>query len=183
MTAARASLTRWLALASVRAGNVIGGGDWAADRLIPDFLLLRRPKDPANLLATLDQVVGAVQFVFLFSLLAGLVVLYAAIEASSGERGHDLAVLRALGGRRRQLRQVVLVEFAVLGALAGLLAGLGASAIGTGLARWVFQLDYLPSPELMFVAVASGLVGVTLIGMVASRRAFTGPVVERLRGA
>jgi len=25
-------------LASVRAGNVIGGGDWAADRLIPDFL-------------------------------------------------------------------------------------------------------------------------------------------------
>ena len=27
-----------IALASARAGNVIGGGDWAADRLIPDFL-------------------------------------------------------------------------------------------------------------------------------------------------
>ncbi len=136
-----------------------------------------------QLQATLNQVVGAVQFVFLFSLLAGLVVLYAAIEASSGERGHDLAVLRALGGRRRQLQQVVLVEFAVLGALAGLLAGLGASAIGTGLARWVLQLDYLPSPGLMLIAVLGGLFGVTLIGMAASRRALTGHVVERLRGA
>ncbi len=152
-------------------------------RQFPNITVIDVAALVSQLQATLDQVVGAVQFVFLFSLLAGLVVLYAAIEASSGERGHDLAVLRALGGRRRQLRQVVLVEFAVLGALAGLLAGLGASAIGTGLARWVFQLDYLPSPELMFVAVASGLVGVTLIGMVASRRAFTGPVVERLRGA
>jgi putative ABC transport system permease protein len=135
-----------------------------------------------QLQATLDQVVSAVQLVFVFSLLAGLVVLYAAIEASSGERSHELAVLRALGGRQRQLRQVVLAEFAVLGVLAGLLAGLGATAIGTALARWVFQLAYLPSADYVFIGVAAGLLGVSLAGMTASRRAFSGRVIERLRG-
>ncbi|MEW6514579.1 MAG: FtsX-like permease family protein [Pseudomonadota bacterium] len=131
---------------------------------------------------TLDQVVSAVQLVFMFSLLAGLVVLYAAIETSSGERSHELAVLRALGGRQRQLRQVVLAEFAVLGVLAGLLAGIGATAIGTALARWVFQLDYLPSAEYLLISIAAGVIGVSLSGMAASRRAFSGQVIERLRG-
>ncbi|MHB1429724.1 MAG: ABC transporter permease [Rhodocyclaceae bacterium] len=136
-----------------------------------------------QLQATLDQVVRAVQLVFGFSLLAGLVVLYAAIEASSGERGHELAVLRALGGRRAQLRQVVLAEFAVLGLLAGLLSGLGATAIGTALARWVFHLDYLPTPDYVLIGVAAGLAGVSLAGMAAARRGFSGRVIERLRGA
>ena len=135
-----------------------------------------------QLQATLDQVVGAVQLVFMFSLLAGLVVLYAAIEASSGERSHELAVLRALGGRQRQLRQVVLAEFAVLGLLAGLLSGLGATAIGTALARWVFQLDYLPTADYLFISIAAGVIGVSLAGMTATRRAFSGQVIERLRG-
>jgi putative ABC transport system permease protein len=131
---------------------------------------------------TLDQVVGAVQLVFMFSLLAGFVVLYAAIEASSGERSHELAVLRALGGRQQQLRQVVLAEFAVLGVLAGLLAGLGATAIGTALARWVFQLDYLPTADYLLIGIVAGVIGVSLSGMLASRRAFSGRVIERLRG-
>jgi len=135
-----------------------------------------------QLQATLDQVIGAVQLVFLFSLLAGLVVLYAAIEAGSGERTHELAVLRALGGRQRQLRQVVLAEFMVLGALAGLLAGLGATAIGTALARWVFHLDYLPTPAYLFAGILAGLLGVSIAGMTAARRAFSGRVIERLRG-
>lgn len=135
-----------------------------------------------QLQATLDQVIRAVQLVFLFSLLAGLVVLYAAIEASSGERSHDLAVLRALGGQQRQLRQVVLAEFIVLGLLAGLLSGLAATTIGTALARWVFQLDYLPTANYLLVSIAAGVITVGLSGLMASRRAFSGRVIERLRG-
>lgn len=135
-----------------------------------------------QLQAILDRAVGAVQLVFLFSLLAGGVVLYAAIEAGSGERSHELAVMRALGGQRRQLRQRVLAEFVAIGALAGLLSGLGVTAIGTALARWVFRLDYLPGADYLFIGVAVGLVGVSLAGMMATRRAFSGRIVERLRG-
>ncbi|MDO8959950.1 MAG: FtsX-like permease family protein [Rhodocyclaceae bacterium] len=131
---------------------------------------------------TLDQVARAVQLVFGFALLAGLVVLYAALQASAGERSHELAVLRALGGRRHQLRQALFAEFATLGALAGLLAGLAATAIGTALARWVFQLDYLPTPSLVLVGLLAGLAGVALAGLIATRRALSGQVVDGLRG-
>ncbi len=134
-----------------------------------------------QLQATLDQVVHAVQWVFGFALLAGLVVLYAALQASAGERSHDLAVMRALGGRRRQLRQALFAEFATLGAIAGLLAGLGAMAIGTALARWVFQLDYLPTSGLALIGMLVGLAGVVLAGLAATRQALCGRVVEGLR--
>jgi putative ABC transport system permease protein len=135
-----------------------------------------------QLQATLDQVARAVQLVFGFALLAGLVVLYAALQASAGERSHELAVLRALGGRRRQLYQALFAEFATLGAIAGLLAGLCATAIGTALARWVFDLDYLPTPGLLLVGVLAGLAGVALAGLAATRQALTGRVIEGLRG-
>jgi putative ABC transport system permease protein len=160
-----------------------GSSDVAGDlvRAFPNLTLIDVAAMVRQLQDTLDQVVQAVQIVFLFALLAGLVVLYAAIEAGSGERSHELAVLRALGGRQAQVRQVLFAEFAVLGLLAGLLAGLGASAIGTALARWVFQLDYLPSVSYLLMGIVAGLAGVSLAGLTAARRAFAGRVVERLR--
>jgi putative ABC transport system permease protein len=150
-------------------------------RQFPNLTVIELDAIVRQLQTMLAQAIAAVQVVFLFALVAGLVVLYAAIEASSAERSHELAVLRALGGRQRQLRQMVLAEFAALGILAGLLAGLGASLIGTALARWVFELDYLPSIEYLLIGAAAGLVGVGLAGRLALRRAFAGRVVERLR--
>lgn len=131
---------------------------------------------------TLDQVVHAVQVVFGFSLLAGLVVLYAALQAGAGERRHELAVLRALGSRRRQLRAALLTEFMVLGGSAGLLAGLAATSLGTALARWVFQLDYLPSPWLLVAGLVAGGLGVVVAGLAATRNACHGQVIDGLRG-
>ncbi|MBS3936693.1 MAG: ABC transporter permease [Sulfuritalea sp.] len=152
-------------------------------RQFPNLTVIELDAIMRQVQTMLAQAINAVQVVFLFSLVAGLLVLYAAIEASGGERSHELAVLRALGGRRSQLRQVVLAEFAALGLLAGLLAGLGASAIGAALARWAFQLDYLPSIDYLLIGVVAGLIGVGLAGRIAMRGAFAGRVIERLREA
>lgn len=114
--------------------------------------------------ATIDQVARAVQLVFGFAVLAGLAVLYAALQASADERRHELAVLRALGARSRQLAAALLAEFAALGALAGLLAGVAASLIGWGLARFVFRLDYLPQLELWLAGAVAGLFLVLVAG-------------------
>jgi putative ABC transport system permease protein len=116
-----------------------------------------------------DQVARAVQALFGFALAAGLVVLYAALQASSDERLRELAVMRALGARGRQLRAALLVEFAVLGALSGLLAGLGAAAIGYVLARYALHLPYQPTPSLLLIGVAAGVVGVAAAGLSATR--------------
>ena len=133
--------------------------------------------------ATIDQVARAVQVVFGFALLAGLAVLYAALQASADERRHELAVLRALGARTRQLSSALLAEFAVLGALAGLLAGIAASLIGWGLARFAFRLDYLPQVELWLVGALAGMALVVVAGWLGASSMLRQSAMPSLRAA
>jgi len=91
--------------------------------------------------------------------------------------------LRALGAQSAQLRAALLAEFAALGGVAGLLAGIAATAMATGLARWVFQLDYLPSPGILLAGVVVGSLGVMGAGLVATRRARAVVVTAGLREA
>ena len=131
---------------------------------------------------TIDQVVRAVQLIFGFSLLAGVVVLLASLQAGLDERRQELAVLRALGARSRQLVQALLAEYAVLGAMAGLLGGVGASAIGWVLARFAFQLDYWPDPAIALTGIAVGLLVVCLAGGLGMRPVLNQPALTSLRG-
>ena len=133
--------------------------------------------------ATIDQVARAVQLVFGFAVLAGLAVLYAALQASSDERRHELAVLRALGARSRQLSAALLAEFAALGALAGLLAGIAASLIGWALARFAFRLDYLPQVELWLVGLLAGTVLVVVAGWLGASSMLRQSALPALRAA
>jgi putative ABC transport system permease protein len=131
---------------------------------------------------SLEQLASAVQVVFGFALLAGLMVLYAALQASYDERIYELALLRAFGARRRQLTAALLTEFAALGAIAGLLAGLGTAGISWALARFVFHLDYFPDPSLLVWGLAVGSIGVALTGRLGTAGALRRPALEALRG-
>lgn len=123
-----------------------------------------------------EQMVRAVQALFGLALAAGLAVLYAALQASADERQRELAVMRALGARGRQLRAALAAEFAALGALAGSLAGLGAGAIGWALARFVFHLPYVPGPSLFLAGLLAGTLGVAAAGLWATRGMLRRPV-------
>jgi len=135
-----------------------------------------------QLQATLDQVARAVQVVFGFALVAGLMVLYAALQASYDERRYELALLRALGARGRQLRGALLAEFAILGGIAGLLAGMGAAGISWALARWVFRLNYIPDGGMLPLGVALGGLGIALAGWLGTAPVLKRPALESLRG-
>ncbi|WP_124950622.1 ABC transporter permease [Sulfuriferula thiophila] len=113
----------------------------------------------------LDRVSAAVQFVFVFSLASGLVVLYAALAATRDERALETALWRVLGARRQQLWLAQVTEFAAIGILAGLLAAAGASAIGWGLSSEVFNLPYHVDPLLWLVAMGLGGIGVAVAGV------------------
>ena len=106
--------------------------------------------------AILAQVAAAVQFLFLFTLAAGLLVLYATLLASQDERMRQAAILRALGASRAQLSRARWIEFGMTGALAGLLAAAGATAGGWALARFAFKLAWHFSPALWAAALAAG---------------------------
>src|SRR5207244_7388659 len=83
----------------------------------------------------LDKVIGAVEFLFGFTLAAGVVVLFAAVTATREERAREFAILRAVGATASLLRQVPRAELAGVGLLAGFLASLVAVAVGWGRGR------------------------------------------------
>ena len=123
----------------------------------------------------------AVQYVFLFTLAAGLMVLLAAVQSTRDERRYESAMLRTLGATRSVVFQGVAAEFIVLGALAGLLAAAGATVIGYLLATRVFDLQYSPDPWVWVVGVGGGAVLVGLAGVLAARSVVTHPPMQALR--
>jgi putative ABC transport system permease protein len=132
---------------------------------------------------TLDQVAHAVGLLFGLSWVAGIVVLYAGLQASADERQRELALMRALGARRGQLRRAMASEFFVLGAVSGLLAGCAAAGLAYALGRWVFHLDYLPSPLLPVTGLLVGALGVVLAGLWLTRDALDQPLTAELMSA
>jgi len=129
----------------------------------------------------MTRVGQAVQLVMGFSLLAGLLVLLAALQSTAGERRYDSAVLRTLGARRSQLRGAVLVEFGALGLCAALLATLAAAAIGSLVARQVFELS-LPTPWMPLVLGGGlGVLLSMLSGWWGTRRVLRVPPALALR--
>jgi len=118
----------------------------------------------------IDRLINAVQFVFLFTLAAGLLVLYSALVATEDERRREAAVMRVYGASRAQVTGTQRAEFLAMGAIAGLLATLGAAAIGQVLARRVFELDLPPSAALWIAGPLAGLALLSLNAWLSSRK-------------
>jgi putative ABC transport system permease protein len=129
----------------------------------------------------MDKAALAVQYVFLFTLAAGLMVLLAAIQATRDERRYESAMLRTLGASRRVVFQGVAAEFTALGLLSGLLASAGATLAGYFLAREIFNLKYAPDPLVWIVGIVGGALLVGVAGVLAARSVVTHPPVETLR--
>jgi len=107
----------------------------------------------------LDQVIRAVEFLFAFTLMAGLLVLTAAVTSTREERKREFAIMRALGATGRLLSQVQTAELMGVGLLAGFLASLVAELVGWGLAKFVFEFEWTAS---LWVPVAGALTGALL---------------------
>ncbi|MEO8250698.1 MAG: FtsX-like permease family protein, partial [Burkholderiales bacterium] len=131
----------------------------------------------------LDQVIRAVEFLFVFTLAAGLVVLFAAITATREERAREFAIMRAIGARASLLRQVQRAELAGVGLLAGFLASLVAALVGWALARWVFEFEWTASPLVPLIGALCGALLALAAGWWGLRDVLRRPVVETLRRA
>jgi len=131
----------------------------------------------------LDQVIGAVEFLFSFTLAAGLVVLFAAVTATREERAREFAIMRALGAKASLLRQVQRAELVGVGLLAGFLASLVALAVGWGLARYVFDFSWTGSWTVPIFGSLAGAVLALAAGWWGLRSVLNTPVVETLRKA
>jgi putative ABC transport system permease protein len=130
---------------------------------------------------TVAQVTTVVQAVFYFSLAAGLLVLFASVSASQDERLLEGAVMRVLGGNRRQLLLAQASEFAAIGLLAGFIAAIAATLLAGVVAGEVFNLPWKADWGLAIGVSAVGAAAAMLAGLLATRRVLSAPPSVTLR--
>ncbi|MBT2115403.1 FtsX-like permease family protein [Dyella sp. LX-66] len=129
-----------------------------------------------------DRVSHAVRWVLAFSLLAGALVLAAALAASAAERRHEAALLRTLGARRGQLRAAAACEFALLGLVAGLTAAFGAAGAGWWMGRAVFRIEgFVPPLGPLLLAALAAAIAVMLLGLAGTRKVTRTSPMQLLR--
>lgn len=128
--------------------------DDALVRQFPNLTVVDVGSILRHLRGLIEQVIAAVEFLFLFAVAAGLAVLMASLGLSRLERARDQAIWRAIGASASLLRRVAAAELLVIGAIAGLLGAAGAAAVSASLARWVFRFAWAPPWWLWPGAVA-----------------------------
>ena len=169
-------------ISAFRAPDTLGF-DNALARDFPNITNINVSASIAQVQAVLDQVVRAVEFLFGFTLAAGLVVLFAAVSATREVRAREYAVMRALGAGSRLLARVQRAELLGVGALAGLLAAVAAMVVGALLARFVFEFTWSASPWVPLVGAACGAMLALAAGWMGLRGVLRRPVIETLRRA
>jgi putative ABC transport system permease protein len=169
-------------ISSIYVDRSLRGDVLAMVRSFPSVTVIDIEAAIEQVRGVMDQASLAVQYVFLFALGAGILVMLAVVQSTREERLYESAMLRTLGARRSVVLAGVAVEFAALGLISGLLAAAGASGVAWLLARRVFQLSFEADPLVWVAGIAAGLVVVGGTGVLATRTVVTHPPARVLRG-
>ena len=166
-----------------RPGGGAAGFDNALVRQFPNITNVDMSATLAQVQRVLDQVIRAVEFLFGFTLMAGLIVLFAAVSATRAERAREFAIMRAVGASSRLLGDVQRAELVGVGLLAGFLASAVAVGVGWAMARYAFEFNWTASPWVPLAGSAVGAVLALVAGWWGLRDVLRRPVVETLRRA
>jgi putative ABC transport system permease protein len=158
----------------------VAGFDNALLRQFPNVTNVDLTSTINQVQQVLNQVIRAVEFLFVFTLAAGVVVLFAAVTATRDERAKDFAIMRAVGAQNKLLRQVQRAELAGIGLLAGTLASVLAVLVGWLLARYVFEFAWVASLWVPVFGALSGAVLALVAGWWALRDVLQRPVMQTL---
>ncbi|MCB0834619.1 MAG: FtsX-like permease family protein, partial [Bacteroidetes bacterium] len=141
-----------------------------------DLALILRTVD-----TILDKVAFVIQFMAFFSIVTGVFVLIGSLLTSRFQRVEESVLLRTLGAVRKQVVQIMSVEYALLGGLAslsGILLAVGATWV---LAGWVFESPFDPSPIALMLVMGSVILLTLGIGLLITRDVADKPPLEILR--
>ena len=129
----------------------------------------------------MDKVSLVIRFMALFSVFTGLIVLIGVITNSRFQRIQESILLKTLGGSRRQILNIIVLEYLFLGGIAALTGVLLALSIGWVLTTFVFEISFIPVVTPVLAVIAIIVVLTILVGMFASRGIHDRPPLEILR--
>lgn len=129
----------------------------------------------------MDQVANTVEFVFGFTLIAGLIVMLSALQTTHSERSHESALLRSLGAGRGQILAGLSAEFIILGLIAGVLAAFSATAVELVLAEFVLKIEVAINPWVWLIAPLVCTLVILSAGVIATYSVIRTPPIVSLR--
>jgi putative ABC transport system permease protein len=151
-------------------------------RAYPTVQVIELDKIIDRIRTIVGQVTSGLEVMTMLILACGVLVMFAAVSLSMTERLQESAILRTLGSSRRLILGIQLVEFSVLGLMAGLLAAMGAEVAVALLQKFMFDLPFALHPWLWLVGPLAGAVLVGTLGLGYSRKAVVQPPLEVLKG-
>lgn len=150
-------------------------------RAYPTVQVIELDKIIDRIRTIVGQVTSGLEVMTMLILACGVLVMFAAVSLSMTERLQESAILRTLGSSRRLILGIQLVEFSVLGLMAGLLAAMGAEVAVALLQKFMFDLPFALHPWLWLVGPLAGAVLVGTLGLGYSRKAVVQPPLEVLK--
>jgi putative ABC transport system permease protein len=129
----------------------------------------------------MEQVIKTVEFVFGFTLIAGILVMLAALQTTHDERSYESALLSSLGANRKQILASLTAEFITLGLIAGVLAAFAASAVELLLAEFVLKIDVAINPWVWIIAPVVSTLVIVAGGLIGTRKVLNTPPMLVLR--
>lgn len=159
------------------------GLDQQLVKAFPNLTVVDVALSLAQVQRVLDQVIAAVEFLFVFTLLAGLCILMAGLWASREHRARTQAIMRAMGASRQHLARAQRLELMALGGLAGLVSASAAVLMGALLATQVFEFEWQAPWWAPLSGLLVGAAMVMLAGWWSLRGILHRPVLTTLRSS
>jgi putative ABC transport system permease protein len=150
-------------------------------KLYPTTVVLELGDVITRIRDVINRVTQGLELILFLVLICGALVLFAAIGVSYDERLRENAILRTLGSSRKIIIGALTVEYAMLGAIAGLIASAGAEIILYFVQQRVFEMTPQWHASLWFIGMASGVLLITALGLLRSREIITVPPLQSLR--
>ncbi len=162
-------------IASFRQGKLPANLTAQLIRENPGITIIEVDKMLQRVRSIIEKASVAVQAVFLFTLVAGIIVLLAAVQGSKSERMRELAVLRAMGASHRQVKQSIILEFTLIGGIAGFLAAIFANIIAWIIGNVVMDISVEVNLSLLIYGAVGGVLLVGCAGYFACRKVLNTP--------
>jgi putative ABC transport system permease protein len=118
----------------------------------------------------MDRVTLVIEFVFLFTIIAGVLVMFATMQSTHDERMRDNAIMKTLGADRRQLRKILMVEFLFIGLMSSIIATVAANLSGYGISRWLMKMPWQFHMGSAMISIVIGTAAITGVGLLAFRQ-------------
>ena len=130
----------------------------------------------------IDSASTAVQYIFILSLLAGVLTLTASIFSTVEERNKENAVMKAMGAKQSDILQIALAEFGALGLVASITSLFVAIGFSAYISIQIFETSYTPNVAIISLGLIGGFALILITGMFVVYRALAVPAVQTLRG-